>query len=321
MFLTLLKAPLGVAACLVAAAIVTVASIASADETAPAELADETAPSTLTEETAPADEPGQMWDGDGIIEEGEDETAELARAAQNPVANMVSLPFQNNTTFNVGLDDEALNVLNIQPVWPFQLTDDWNLITRTILPVTSQPGFLPGQDRETGLGDMSFTGFLSPSNPDKWPWGKILWGAGPAILFPTATDDRLGADKWALGPSLVALAMPGDWVVGGLLNNVWSVGGSGDQDVNFFFSQWFANYNLQQGWYLVSAPIITANWEASSGNKWTVPVGGGAGKIFRIGNLPPMNFNIQGYYNAVKPDFLGRPVLRVQLQLMFPKRG
>ena len=262
-------------------------------------------------------EEGPKWDGDGVIEAGEDETAELARAAQNPVANMYSLPFQNNTNFNWGLGsvEETQNVLNIQPVLPFEVTDDWNIITRTILPVVSQPGRVPGENRETGLGDLTFTAFVSPSKTS-----KLLWGVGPAVLMPTATDDRLGFDKWGLGPSLVVLGMPGNWVIGALINNIWSVGGSGDQDINFFFTQAFANYNLSNGWYLTSAPIITSNWEASDGNKWTVPVGGGVGRVFRIGNLPPMNASIQGYYNAVRPDVVGRGSLRIQFQLMFPKR-
>lgn len=256
-------------------------------------------------------------DGDGVIEEGEDETAELARAAQNPVANMYSLPFQNNTNFKWGLDtvEETQNVLNIQPVLPFEVSDDWNIITRTILPIISQPGPIPGVERKSGLGDITFTAFLSPSKAS-----KVLWGVGPVVMMPTATDDRLGSDKWGLGPSVILLGMPGNWVIGALANNIWSVGGSGDQDVNFFFTQAFANYNLSDGWYLVSAPIITSNWEASDGNKWTVPVGGGVGKIFRIGKLPPMNVNIQGYYNAVRPDVVGPVSMRFQFQLMFPKR-
>ena len=269
------------------------------------------APPSMSAEALP------KWDGDGVIEEGEDETAELARAAQNPVANMYSLPFQNNTNFNWGLGsvEETQNVLNIQPVLPFTISDDWNVITRTIFPIISQPGPTPGVSRKSGLGDISFTAFLSPKEP-----GKVIWGVGPALLMPTATDDRLGSDKWGLGPSLVVLGMPGNWVIGALINNIWSVGGSGKEDVNFFFTQWFANYNLDDGWYLTSAPIITANWKGRSGNKWTVPVGGGVGRIFRIGKLPPMNASVQAYYNAVRPDVVGRWTLRLQLQLMFPKR-
>jgi len=263
-------------------------------------------------------EPGEptdfsQEDGDGIIEPGETEQEELAKAAQNPVASMISLPFQNNTNFGVGPDDKVQNVLNIQPVWPFALTDDINLITRTIVPVVSQPGIRPGDDRTNGLGNITFTAFLSPANS-----GKLIWGVGPMAVFPTNTDDALGSDKWSLGPSAVFLTMPGNWVMGALVANVWSYAGSDDQDVKFFFSQPFINYNLSQGWYLTSSPIITANWEANSGQKWTVPVGGGFGKIFRIGPQP-MNAQIQGFYHAEKPDPLGDWSMRVQLQFLFPK--
>ncbi len=165
--------------------------------------------------------------GDGVIDSGENETAELARAAQNPVASMISLPFQNNTDFNFDPQNETLNTLNIQPVLPFELNDKWNLITRTIVPLVSQPEIFPGQGRETGLGDTTFTAFFSPKHSGKW-----IWGVGPVVLIPTNTDDRLGPDEWGLGPSLVFLTMPGRWVVGSLLSNVWDI--DGDTDVNLF---------------------------------------------------------------------------------------
>ncbi len=153
-------------------------------------------------------------DGDGIIEPGETAQEELAKAVQNPVASLISLPFQNNINFGVGPDDKVQNVLNIQPVWPFALTDDINLITRTIAPVISQPGIRPGDDRTNGLGDINFTAFFSPANS-----GKVIWGVGPVAVFPTATDDVLGTDKWSLGPSAVLLTMPGNWVMGILVSN------------------------------------------------------------------------------------------------------
>jgi hypothetical protein len=264
----------------------------------------------------PAGEPADFSqeDGDGIIEPGETEQEELAKAVQNPVASLISLPFQNNTNFGVGPDDKVQNVLNIQPVWPFALTDDINLITRTIAPVISQPGIRPGEDRTNGLGNINFTAFFSPADS-----GKVIWGVGPVAVFPTNTDDALGTDKWSLGPSAVFLTMPGPWVMGALVANVWSYAGSDDRGkVRFFFTQPFVNYNLPKGWYLTSSPIITANWEADSGQKWTVPVGGGFGKIFRIGPQP-MNASIQGFYHADKPDVLDDWAMRVQLQFMFPK--
>jgi hypothetical protein len=253
-------------------------------------------------------------DGDGIIEPGENPEEELAKAAQNPVANMISLPLQNNTNFNFGPREKTQNVLNIQPVWPFTLNQDWNLITRTIMPVISQPPLFPGDDRENGLGDIIFTAFLSPANP-----GKIIWGAGPVLLLPTATDEKLGTKKWGAGPSAVALTIRGPWVFGALANHIWSFAGDGNRDdVNQTLIQPFVNYNLPEGWYLVSSPIITADWKADSDNTWTVPLGGGIGKVFRIGRLP-VNTSAQAFYNVEKPDFGADWSLRVQLQFLFPK--
>ena len=250
-------------------------------------------------------------EGDGIIEPGENATAELARAAQNPIASMISLPFQNNTDFNFGPKDKTLNTMNIQPVIPFSLNDDWNVITRTIIPVVSQPEIIPGQDRETGLGDITFTAFFSPKDSGRW-----IWGVGPVVLLPTNTDDRLGADEWGAGVSAVVLTIRGPWVVGSLFSNVWDI--DGDIDIDVFTWQPFINYNMDRGWYLTSSPLITANWEASSGEKWTVPLGGGIGKIFRIGKQP-MNAQFQAFYNVEKPDIVGDWIVRMQLQFMFPK--
>jgi hypothetical protein len=238
---------------------------------------------------------------------------ELAKATQNPLASMISLPFQNNTNFGMGPDDDTQNTLNIQPVWPFSLGENWNFVTRTIIPVVSQPGFGPGESRTNGLGDVTFTGWVSPKSSGKW-----IWGVGGALVMPTASDDVLGNDRWSVGPSIVVLTMPGKWVVGSLVSNVWSVGGSGEQDVNFFTWQYFINYNMDNGWYLTSAPIITANWEENSDNTWTVPFGGGVGKIFRIGKQP-LNAQISAYYNVEKPEFGADWQLRLQLQMLFPK--
>ncbi len=256
--------------------------------------------------------------------------ADLAKAAQNPIANMISLPFQNNTNFGMGPKERSQNILNVQPVYPVSVGDDWNLITRTILPLVSQPGLtgfsLVGdtivvdpngleKERTFGLGDTTFTAFLSPKDS-----GNITWGVGPVVLLPTATDDAIGSDKWGLGVSAVVLAMPGNWVVGSLFSNLWSVGGSGEQDINLFTWQYFINYNIpdSNGLYLVSAPIITANWEAGSDDRWTVPIGGGVGKIFKIGKQP-VNAQVSAYYNVEKPEFGPDWQLRLQLQFMFPK--
>lgn len=251
------------------------------------------------------------WAGSALAQES---TEELAKAVQNPIADLISLPFQNNTTFDYGPDDKTQNTLNIQPVWPVTLNQNWNVITRTIVPVVSNPSLIPGGSRETGLGDTTFTAFFSPSKAGKW-----LWGAGPVLLLPTSTDDQLGADEWGIGPSLVVLTMPGSWVIGSLWSNVWGINEDTGNDVNVFTWQYFVNYNMEGGWYLTTAPIMTANWEAPSGQKWTIPVGGGFGRVFRVGKQP-LNFNIQGFYNVESPDFVGDWSMRFQLQLMFPKK-
>jgi len=251
-------------------------------------------------------------DENSANQNGGEGDGELAKSAQNPIGNLISLPFQNNMNFDVGAADRTQNILNIQPVMPIGLSKKWNLITRTILPVISQPA--PGTDRTSGLGDLNFTGFFSPKEP-----GKLIWGVGPALVFPTATDDVLGAGKFSAGPSVVVLTMPGQWVIGGLASNVWSVAGNDERaDVNFFLGQYFINYNYPSGWYLTSAPIMTADWEADSGERWTVPLGGGIGKLFRIGRQP-INANTQVFYNVVTPTNGAKWQWRFQVQLLFPK--
>jgi hypothetical protein len=253
-----------------------------------------------------------LQSGPAVAQESGGGNQELARAAQNPVGDLISLPFQNNMQFGVGPDDRVLNVLNIQPVWPIKLNDDWNLITRTILPVMSSP--FPGDDRTNGIGDLNFTGFFSPSAP-----GKVIWGAGPVLSFPTASDDVLGSDKYAAGISGVVLTMPGSWVVGALASQIWDVAGDDDvPDVNRFSFQYFINYNFPSGWYFTSAPIITANWEAEAGEKWTIPIGGGLGKIVKAGKVP-LNINTQIFYNLEKPRGGADWEWRFQVQMMFPK--
>ena len=228
---------------------------------------------------------------------------------------MISLPLQNNTNFGLGPYDRTQNVLNIQPVIPFHISSNWNLITRTIIPVITQPDFSSETGSNTGLSDINFSAFFSPSKAS-----KFIWGVGPAIIFPTATSDNLGSGKWSAGPTVVGLTMQGSWVIGLLVSNVWSFAGNSDRDdVNFFFSQYFINYNMNHGWYLTSAPIITGNWEAESGNQWIVPFGGGGGKIFKLGKQP-MNINVQAFYNVIKPDFGPDWQFRFALTFLFPKK-
>ncbi len=240
--------------------------------------------------------------------------AELQKAVQNPVASLISVPVQNNSNFGIGPYDRTQDVLNIQPVIPANISKNWMVITRIIQPIVWQPYPNATTGGEYGLGDMNPTFFLSPRKP-----GKLIWGAGPAFVIPTATNDILGQGKFSLGPSLVVLTQPKPWTIGALVNNVWSVAGSGNRpDVNQMLLQYFINYNLKKGWYISVSPIITANWKATTGNVWTVPFGGGVGRVTKLG-FQPVNITAQFYGNAVHPAGASPWGMRLQIAFLFPK--
>ena len=244
-----------------------------------------------------------------------DATQDLAKQAQNPIADLISVPFQNNTEFNFGPRERTLNVLNFQPVIPFKLSARWNLITRTIVPIIHLPSLQKGDSSDNGLGDVNPTFFFATSLAK-----DVLVGFGPTFSLPTATSDDLGTEKWSAGPAGVLVWTRGKWVVGALVNNQWSFAGANDRDdVNQMLIQPFVNYNIADGWYLVSAPIATANWEADrSKDIWTVPVGGGVGRLFRLGKLP-INMSLQAFDYVEKPEFGADWELRAQVQFLFPK--
>ena len=240
--------------------------------------------------------------------------SELAKKTQNPVADLISVPLQSNFNFGAGSRDKMIYILNVQPVIPIKIAEDWNLITRVIMPIINQPSLFPGVDSAAGLGDINPTFFFSPSKPS-----SLIWGFGPTFTVPTASDRLLGSGKWSMGPAGVALTMQGPWVFGALMNNQWSVGGWGDKAVNAMLLQPFVNYNLPAGWYLTTAPILTADWKADkAGDVWTVPIGGGVGKLFRIGKQP-INVQLGAYGNVAKPEFGPDWQLRFQVQFLFPK--
>lgn len=252
----------------------------------------------------------------------------LGAQAANPIASMISVPFEQTVDF--GAENGSAYILNIQPVIPVK-AGDWNLISRPIIPVAHVGGLtagIPGiptlpegipqtiqVSGATGLGDINYSLFFSPANS-----GKVTWGVGPSISFPTATDPTLGTEKWSAGPTAVALRQSGPLTIGALLVQIWSFAGAADRsDVSQFLVQPFVNYQLSGGWYLSSAPIITANWEANSGNQWTVPIGGGGGKIFNIGQQP-VNVRLEAYSNVEVPK--GGPdwAAKFTFQLMFPTK-
>jgi hypothetical protein len=211
-------------------------------------------------------------------------------------------------------------------VIPEPLGTNWMLITRIIQPIVWQPDSTRNAGGQAGIGDMNPTFFFSPAKP-----GKLIWGVGPAMVFPTATSAVLGQGKLSFGPSLVALVQPGKWTLGVLVNNVWSVAGSKHRPhVNQETLQYFINYNLPKGWYLSSSPIVTANWnnkangdaangdDTTTGGRWTIPFGGGAGRVMRLG-FQPVNISLAFYGNAVHPPNASPWGMRLQIALLYPK--
>lgn len=235
---------------------------------------------------------------------------ELARQAANPVADLISLPLQNNLNGGLGPYDRSFNILNIQPVIPLA---GGKVITRTILPILWPPDVAsPAGSPGSGLGDIVATAFYVP------PARSVLMvGFGPVLQLPTGGEVR-GTQKWGIGPSAVVLAQPGDWTFGLLANNVWSFAGSSDRDsTNNGLVQAFIVRQLGRGWYVNSAPILTVNWKAAPGQKWVVPIGVGAGKLLRLGRLP-VNLQVGYYRNVVKPDVGPDWQLRLQAQVLVP---
>ena len=242
-------------------------------------------------------------------------TSEIAKQAQNPIAKVISVPLENDFYPQTGIDKEDSYILEMKPVVPFKLSNDWNLITRTIIPVIQVPDLSPTVNGTSGLGDIQLSLFLSPAKV-----GKVIWGAGPVISLPTASEDILGTKKVSIGPTVVVLSIQGHWLFGALVQNLFSVAGPSERpDVNQMLLQPFVNYNMRHGWYLVSSPIITSNWEVNSNNRWTVPVGGGVGRIVHFGKLP-VNAYTQFFRNVERPNGTTSWSARFQMQFLFPKK-
>jgi hypothetical protein len=248
---------------------------------------------------------------------------ELRKAAQNPIASLVSVPVESNFNFGIEPGNRTQDVVDLQPVIPINMSKDWNLITRWITPIVYQPLPVPQppgppveQTGAFGLGDLNPSFFLSPKK------GKVTWGVGPTFVFPTATNTKyLGQGKLSMGPTVVALVQPPHFTIGFLTNNYWSVAGHSDRNkpaVNQFLLEYFVNYNMKKGWYLLTAPIMTANWRAASGGVWTVPFGGGVGRIMKLG-FQPANLNLQFYGNAVYPTGGSTWTMKFTIALLFPK--
>jgi len=248
---------------------------------------------------------------------------DLRAKAQNPVSSMYSLPLK--LTLDFGAPDDEAVFFNVNPVLPVTV-GDWNLVNRIIIPaIVSVDGFIggtpdipegaPSQDRETGLGDINYSLYFSPADTK-----ELIWGIGPSINLPTANKDPLGSGKWSAGAAGVVLLQPKWGTYGGLIRQLWSFAGDDDRsDVNQFLIEPFLNYNLEGGWYLITDMIITANWDAPSSQRWTVPIGGGIGKLFSIGKQT-INSRLEAYYMVEKPDNAPDWQIIFTWQFLFPKK-
>jgi len=237
---------------------------------------------------------------------------DLAKQVQNPLASLVTLPFQVNFNQGVGEFDRTVANLNFQPVIPFP-GEKWNIVARAIIPYLSLP--IGETAAETGFGDLSLTLFASPADP-----GSVVWGVGPAFILPTASNpELLGSGKTSVGPSAVVFAGAGSFTFGGVFNQVWSILGDSDREsVSQFFLQYFLNYNFGKGWALGTAPIIICDWKAPSGEECTIPWGAQISKVLKFGSRP-VNL-LAGYYaNSEYPEGGAENQVRVQINLLFPQ--
>jgi len=215
--------------------------------------------------------------------------ADLQKKLSNPIADIVTLPFQWTTNYNAGPFEKPQYTLNIQPVYPIKIGGGWSLINRAIVPLLSNPAVLPGQDRQNGLGDI--------------------------------TDERLGAGKWSLGPAVVGLKEAGPWTVGALATQVWSVAGDDNQpNVSAFTLQPIVSYRLDSKQSLGYIGIVTADWEQKrSSQRWTVPLGASYSLLVRPEGFVPMNFVVGAGYNVIRPDNASDWFVRFQVNFVLPK--
>jgi hypothetical protein len=235
---------------------------------------------------------------------------QLAKQTQNPVASLISVPLQGNWDFGIGDRDATGTLLNIQPVMPFAVSSSTNLILRVIMPLASQPG--PEGVRVNGLGDVLATAFFSPVRS-----GRIVWGVGPAVLMPAATSNALGTEKFSVGPSAVALAQPGQWTVGVLVNHLWSTSGANDRpDVNQTFLQPFAFYNLGAGLSVGANLEASGNWEADE--TWTAPLLFTVSKVALLGRRP-VSFSVAAGPMVASPESGASWRFRLVTTFLFPR--
>jgi hypothetical protein len=270
---------------------------------------------------ASATDPGEEWPAlhawhDAPAQDAgkESENEELAKKLNNPVADLISVPIQANYDHEIGVNDNGNQwKINIQPVIPMSLTEDWNLISRTILPLYRQEDFTPDFGTHEGPGDITQSFFFSP----KKPVDGTVWGAGPVVLIPLANQDTMGGDKWGLGPTGVVLRQDGPWTLGFLGNHIWSVAGSGNRpDINQTFLQPFVAYTTHDAVSFSLNTESTYNWKTE---EWEVPINGLVTKVTRIGSqLVSIGGGVRWWADSSPggPEGFG---VRLQFTLLYPR--
>jgi hypothetical protein len=252
--------------------------------------------------------------GGGAGDDEKAKAAEMAKKLANPIGALISVPFQSNFDFGGGPAGDGFQYkLNLQPIYPISLNQDWLLISRTILPIVYQEN-LSGTSSQTGLSDTVQSFFLSPVKPTRGGW---IWGAGPVLLLPTATDDLLGAKKWGAGPTAVVLKQQSGWTYGALVNHIWSFAGESDRAaVNATFLQPFVSYTTRKATTFTLNTESTYDWE---NKQWTVPMNLMVQQLVKIGKQP-VALTVGGRYYPERPD--GGPDwgLRLAVILLFPKK-
>jgi hypothetical protein len=241
----------------------------------------------------------------------------LEKLARNPVGDAVKIPLAESINFDAGPHGRTSNSLQIQPTIPFPIAKDWLLIPRIIAtPAAYEPETSQASGGSTGLGDMVATFFLTPART-----GMVVWGVGPSLLMPTATDTNTGAGKWGLGPSFALILQPHWGSIGTAVENIWSLPGNSQRTpVNQLQIETSLSYDLPHGWYLLTAPTFSSDWTQSSGDRWLVPFGGGAGRTLAIAKKA-VDWNIAVYSNAIRPVGQLYPKWQISLQctLLYPR--
>jgi hypothetical protein len=241
------------------------------------------------------------------------DSAELAKKLSNPVSDLVSVPFQFNWEQNVGPSELTRFILNVQPVMPFTLNDDWNLIMRIIAPLISQPPLFDGGTATFGISDITTSFFLSPTK-----LSEFILGVGPVIVLPSTNEPTLGSGKWSAGPTAVALKQTGPWTFGALWNQVWSFSGDPSRsDVNQMFLQPFLAYQATHTVTYTVQSETTVNWDADD-QKVTFPINFLVSKLSSFGVFPA-SYQLGFGVFPVHPDIGPSWKIRGAIVLLLPR--